>query len=382
MEGFYKKITENIFEWHTGNWRIPKINPEKLKIQKFKIININKDHGLALSVATDEKLSHDKYLATFAFRLISNRSIYHKNFILDFIRTYYFPAQKFFHGHLYFWLEILIYSRNKPNKDNKCQHPMARKDKEFICSIQIIPDFIIKLTYFLAKKIKLSGKGSRKFRKSIFGQYKNRIIINKESKKEDIEIQLRFINFKWKLDTSKENYNRIFSYMKNLVKRYGSNLSEDEINEATNDSFTYIIEKIKDVYNPYNFKGYVLSIIKIMVISLVRKKYKATKKLLFPISILNVTEFLQTDSRLIYNLIERGVIKTIKNYDLKMLDKENYYILEKYIRRKENIKLFKEIVAEKRNIEYKSAGDFIRRRIKKGQTVKDIAIDLGLDKIS
>ena len=87
MEGFYKKIIENIFEWHTGNWKIPKINPEKLKIQKFKIIHIDKGHELALSVATDEKLDHDEYLGTFKFILISNRSIHYKNFILDFIRT-------------------------------------------------------------------------------------------------------------------------------------------------------------------------------------------------------------------------------------------------------------------------------------------------------
>jgi len=378
MEEFYKNITENIFEWHTINWKIPKVNPEKLKIQKFKIIHFDKEHELALSVPTDEKLDHDEYLGTFKFILISNRSIHCKNFILDFIRTYYFPVQRLFRGHLYFWLEILVYNWNKPNKDNNCQHPMARKDKEFLCSIQIIPDFIIELIYFLAKKIKLSGKGSRKFRQSIFGQYKNRIIINKKSKKEDIEFQLRFIFFKWALDISKKNYSKITYFIKSLVKKHGNKLTENEIGEVSKEIFTYILQKIKDVYNPYSFRSYILSIINFKVISLVREKYKSSSKLSFPINILNTAELLQTDIKQIYRLIERGVIKLDNLYGYKKLDSENYYILEEYIRRKENIKSFKEIIAEKRNIKIKSAGDFIRRRMNKGETTKDILESLKL----
>ena len=383
MEDFYQKITENIFEWHTGNWKIPKINPEKLKIQKFKIIHIDKEHELALSIATDEKLNHDEYLGTFEFRLISNRSIYSKDFILDFIRTYYFPAQRLFREHIYYWLEILVYSRNKPNKDNKCQHPMARKDKEFLCSIQIIPDFIIELIYSLAKKIKLSGKGSRKFRQSIFGQYKNRIIINKKSKREDIEIQLRFIFFKWNLDTSKENYSKITYFIKNLVKKQGNKLTENEINEVVNDSLIYVTEKIRDVYNPFSFRSYILKIIKIKVVSLIREKYSKSNKLLFPINILDAAEILQINSRQIYRLIKKGEIEIEKSqYDYMTLDRINFYTLEEHIRKKEELKSLKFKIAEKRGISPKSAIDFIRRRINKDETIKNIIISLDLEKLS
>ena len=317
------------------------------------------------------------------------------DFIIEFAKIFFYPSERLFKGHLYYWLEIFIYSRKEGSKPNINGYPILRKDKKLLCCIQIIPEFIVELTHFIAKEIPLSGLGSRKYRQSIFGQYKNRIIVNKKTKPEDIKFQLNFIGLKQEIDVSKKNLAVIKSYLKTIINEKRLKLdTEEEANLISDETLTYIIKKIRDSYNPYSFRSYIIKIAKSFASVYLRKKYanvnfeetsldnsfKANKN--FPMNIPDIAIEFAFNERKIYRLIEKNKVKPINENECMRLDENGLEKLKDLLKQEEIIGLLKNYIAEKKNIKPKSARDFIRRRINKGETIKDIAINLGLDKIS
>ena len=107
---------------------------------------------------------------------------------------------------------------------------------------------------------------------------------------------------------------------------------------------------------------------------------KANKN--FPLSIFDITKILDMNERNIYRLIEQNKLEPINDGEYIKLDENSFNKLNEIIGEKKKIELLKYYIAEKNDIKPKSARDFIRRRMNKGQTLKGIAVDMGLGKFS
>lgn len=393
MRDFYDKITERIVEWNKGEWKIPKIDYSKISKKYFKIIHYDESYKLTLSIPTDKKIEKSFHLGDYMFDPRMKLAFGTKDFIVEFARIFFYPSERLFKGHIYYWFEIYIYSRKENGKFNLDGYPILRKDKKLLCCIQVIPEFVLDLIHSISNNIPHSGMGSRRYRQSIFGQYKNRIIINKKTEPEYIKLQLNFITLKQKIDVDKKNFNSIKSYIRAKVNK-GKLDNENDLDSITDESLTYIIAKIKDAYSPYSFGSYIIKIIKSFTSRHLRDKYdavnlaeastsfnsKANKN--FPLSIFDITKILDMNERNIYRLIEQNKLEPINDGEYIKLDENSFNKLNEIIGEKKKIELLKYYIAEKNDIKPKSARDFIRRRMNKGQTLKGIAVDMGLGKFS
>lgn len=378
LEDFYEKIINCITKWNSSEKKPPAIDMNKIKIQGFKIIGLNEETRETIAIATTEKLKSAPYLGTFEFADYANWSIHRDNFLTEFTNTWFVPLQEPNSMNYYYWLDIITYNTQEKADSDLILYPPTRKDLRMVCSVQIIPYNIIKLMDCGYKESKLRGIGSRRYKESIFGQYKNKIIIDENLNKDDLSFQLRFIFFKSKIDNCNENYKYIIKYIKKLVSTQLKTfkIKYTDIDEIAEDTFTYLIEKIKDISNPYSIRSYLKKVTKAKILELIRSRSPSPHNG-FPISIRSASEKFSIYPKKIYRLLEKGVINPISTFigadEYLEIDEENFQKLEEYINAKKAFKQLKIYISEKKQISLHSAWKYIDYWFKKGKTIEQIA---------
>ena len=94
MEDFYEKVINCITKWHSLEKKPPVVDMNKIKIQDFKIIDLNEETRETIAVATTEKLKAAPYLGTFKFVDYIDWTIHRDNFFTEFIQTWFVPYEE------------------------------------------------------------------------------------------------------------------------------------------------------------------------------------------------------------------------------------------------------------------------------------------------